>query len=499
MPASVIPIIQGAAKRVKTADRDQLVDIYDQYSKMSTELVRRLIIEHDRIDLLATHVLGYEAKPCHLLMLQWQLRHRDNLILAFRGSGKTTICTVTKAIHLLIKDRNLRILLASKSKTNSEAFLKEIKAHLEGNQRLIDTFGPFYDAHKVPKWDNSEVEVVGRTKPWKEASITCVGVESAVVSKHYDVAISDDIVDEDNSRTKHMRDKIRVWNYQTLDPTIEPPDPDVPHRGEHHRLGTRYHFDDLYGHLIANELKDRTLVIQALDERNRSPWPEKYPPAWFLGKKQRSGTIIYNAQYLCDTEAMKGEIFQYDHCQQIEEDDYPDNLKIFMGTDLAIKESEKADQFAVVVIGCTGKVSCGKDPEAVYVLDYYANHLRFGQQTKQILRLYDEWEPLSCAIEAVGYQLAQYQQLKDIRPTGRFYPQQVTKDKVSRAWKLSALFEAKRVFFRKGLHGPLIDQLILFPNHRHKDLFDAFDLAVCAARRRKRRSRREGRQEPGLI
>jgi phage terminase large subunit-like protein len=68
-------------------------------------------------------------------------------------------------------------------------------------------------------------------------------------------------------------------------------------------------------------------------------------------------------------------------------------------------------------------------------------------------------------------------------------------DKLTRAWKLSPLFENKKMFFRKGLND-LIDQLVLFPNHPLKDLWDALDLAVRTRRRRKRKRRDS---EPGLI
>jgi phage terminase large subunit-like protein len=332
----------------------------------------------------------------------------------------------------------------------------------------------------------------------REASVTCVGVESAVVSKHYDVILSDDLVDEDNARTKHMREKTRVFYYQTLDPTLMPPDPKRPHVGEHHRLGTRYHFADLYGHLSSNELKDSTQVIPALDKKNRSPWPEKYSPAWFLEKKKKSGTIIFNAQYQCDTEAMKGEIFQYDHCVQVPESEWPDesDLSIFFGVDLAVKAEDKDDKFAIVVIGVKGKVMSGKDPEAVYILDWYEDHLRFPRQRPKIIAAYDTWQPIQFGVEANGFQLASLQDLKEERPGIRGIPLYTDKDKISRAWKLAALFEQEKVFFKKGLHGPLIDRLILFPNEG-KDVFDALDHAILASKKRRRRD--GGRAEPGLM
>ncbi len=499
VPIANESILRNAARKVRNAERSELVQIYQHYRQLSNEVLRREIIENDRTDILATEVLGYQLMPMHRAMQRWQLLHPDSLQLVFRGAGKTTICTVTKTIHYLIKDRNLRILIASKTKGNAEGFLKEIKAHLEGNQRLIEVFGEFYDAHKVTKWDNTEIEVLGRTKITKEASITCVGVESAVVSRHYDIIISDDLVDEDNSRTKHMRDKVKQWYYQTLDPTLMPPEPGRRHVGEHHRQGTRYHFDDLYGHLIANELKNHTQIVPALDEEGRSPWPERYPPQWLQEKKVKSGAIIFNAQYQCDTEAMKGEVFQYDQCQQLNEDEWPseDELKIFGGIDLAITEDQKNDQFAQVIIGCRGKVMAGRRSDfEVFVLAFMAAHLRFPQQTPKIIEWYDKWDPIQVGIESNAYQAAQYQTLKHKRPSSRFMPIHTSKDKPSRAWKLAALFDEGRVFFKKGVHGPMIDQLVQYPNHQFKDLFDALDLAVQSARRPQRK---RARREPGVL
>lgn len=484
-------------KAIETAERSELVDIYDHYASMGREWLRRQIIVNNRIDILARSILGFQVKPFHLAMLRWQFVHPDNLQLVFRGAGKSTLCTVTKAIHYLIKDPNLRILLASKTSTHAEAFLKEIKSHFESNDRLSETFGVFYDPRKVNKWDSREIEVLPRTSTHKEGSITCVGVEGMVVGKHYDIIISDDLVDEDNSRTKLQRDKTKTWYYKTLDPTLEPPDVDVPHRGDHHRLGTRYHYDDLYGHLIDHDLEGKVQIIPALSPEGRSPWPEKFPPEWFAGKRKKSGVIIFNSQYQCDTEAMKGEIFQYDDCIIVPHDDIPEDIRIFMGVDLAISEKDKNDKFAIVVIG----VDRDKN---YYVLDYYENQLRFGAQTRKIIEYYKKWRPVRCAIETNAYQEAQYQNLQDSVTEEehgisgkdmRLKPVKTDKDKITRAWKLSSIFEDKRMHFKDNQQ-LLIEHLVLFPSYKYKDLFDALDLAVKGSRLKKRRKKR---REPGVI
>lgn len=839
--ASVTPILKGKTKQLETAERSELITYFRQYKSMHDEWLRRQVLEHDRIDLLASEILGYQVLPFHLSLLRYQFMHRESMQLAFRGSGKSTMCTITKSIHYLLKNSNLRILIASKSLANAQGFLKEIKGHFENNEDLARIFGEYYDPRRVNKWDSSEIEVLPRTKHAKEASITCVSVEGTIISKHYDVILSDDLIDEDNSRTQTMRDKVKTWFYSTLEPTLEPPDSFVPHRGEHHRLGTRFHFADLYGHWIENELKDHHRYVRALDEKGRSPWPEKFPPSWFKEKRRKSGMIIFNAQYQChsddtefltedgwklfedikderlatynlmtgelnhqipkkrikefyegnllyikskkvdafvtpnhqmickpqdypskenwnlidagrlsekisgrtrrvlfpsrvewkgeeksvakieqgwredrwgagiwdeyskihhgprdieldvflrflgffisegssseksrgelslsqdegsvlnsmretlgemklgvkeygdsgeniklyfrhirlydwlrdnvktkssdariprevfklskrqlmiifsslvagdghivkykkghsyqytttskqladdvseiglmigydssvaktkdkywrvclrraigngitesqieevpysgnvvcfkvpngtlitrrngkilisgncDTEAMKGEIFQYDDCQLVNDDDIPDGLKIFMGVDLAISEDEKADHFAIVVIGMDSNKNR-------YVIDWYDGQLRFNQQTKKIKKFYRKYDPIKCCIETNAYQKAQYQNLKDDDKDIRLKPVHQDKDKIARAWKLTSLFEDKKMFFKKaGGVNLIIEQLVLFPNFRYKDLFDALDLAVIGSKLKRKKKRRK---EPGLI
>jgi len=492
MGGSVVPLLEGNPRALADATRAQLEDLYSHYRGMSNELIRRAVIERNRIDILAVMILGYEVQPFHLAMLIYQFAHPDNLQLVYRGAGKSTICTVVKAIHLLLKNPDLRILLASKTTSNAKSFLKEIKNHFEGNQRLADIFGEYYDPRRVSKWDEFEIEVLPRTKPYKEPSIACCGCDATIVSRHVDVIIADDLIDEENSRTRYMREKVRTWYYQTLEPCLEPPDSEVEHRGEYHRLGTRYHYDDLYGHLILNELKEHHQIIPALDEEGRSPWPEKHTPAWFESKKEKSGTIIFNAQYQCDTEAMKGAVFQYDDCQIIDDADIPRSLRIYQGTDLAVSEKETRDnaQFATVMIGLD--IS-----DNIYVLDYFLGYLSFPKQTKKALELYDTHDPIRSGVESNAYQKAFYQQVKHEDRNLRFIPIYTDKDKMTRALKLQPLFEGKRVFFRRNM-APLIDQFVLFPGYKLRDGLDAFDLAYRTSRKRKKR--RAGRsEEPGLL
>lgn len=481
-------------KHLAAAGRTQLLQTLEQVGETKNEWVRRQVLKNGRVDILAEYVLGYYVAPkLHRRIIKHQQKHKSSLTLCYRGAGKTTVGTIARAIYYVLLDRDVRILIASKTAQNASDFLKEIKQHFESNERLREIFGDYVG---TARWDNTSIEVSGRSRPMKEPTIMTLGLEGAVASKHYDVIIADDLVDEENSRTPYLREKLLNWYYKMLSPCLQPPHKDFPYRGSFHHSGTRFHPEDLYAHLTegsadgsGGQLKGCALVIPALDKDGQSPWPEKHPPEWFAEKRQRYGVLRFNSQYQCNTDAMKGRIFRYDDCLTLDAKAWPKDDKIvnYMGIDLAIGSEEQHDMFAIVIIG--------RSADGIYVQDYFEGQLRFKEQTDKILKMAKKWKVTRAKIETNAYQKAQYQEVKRRNPWFNIFPHTTIKDKVTRAWKLAAKFEAKKVFFKTTQHH-LIEHLVLFPDAMLKDLFDAFDLAVTASERAGRNTRRT---EPGLI
>lgn len=485
--------------------RQELIQLHERNRALYNDWVRRMVIQHHRIDILAREVLGYEIRPHHLKILKHQHRNKQGQILVWRGAGKSTMGTVTRCIFHLILNRNRTILLASKTQGNASGFLKEIKGHFETNEKLKEIFGNFVG---TSQWSDEAIEVSGRTKPMKEPSINTVGVGGAVASKHYDIIIADDLVDEENSRTKHQRDKMTDWYYKVLLPTLNPPTNDDRFVGCLWVIGTRYHYEDQYGRLVkqqpdgtGGEFKgDKTLIIPILKEDGTPEWPERFSEETIAGYKS-GGIIRFNSQYMCNCDAMQGQIFQYDDCQVLTPEQEAEveweNLIVYHGVDLAIKAEEEADMFAQVVIGIGRPPGGGPTSKAdnVYVLAYQEEHLRFAQQTKAIIKFRKEHKPVRTGVEANAYQEAQVQTLEDKKQTG-IVPIYTLKDKVTRANNLEAeLFNSKKIWFKKE-HEHLREVLVLFPNYRYKDLFDALDIAVSTAKKKKRKTRE---REPGVI
>lgn len=430
-------------------------EIQELYSSTS-KTVRHLAMGH--VDVF-TEMLGYVVKPFHREWLDFQLSHPRSLILGPRGFGKSSICTIAYALWKVVRDPDIRILVVSNTFEQSIAFLREIKGHIETDPVFRSLFGDLMGE----KWTDSEIVLSTRKRIAKEGTVTALGVFGPLTGRHYDLIIVDDIVDFENSRTEGQRKKLWQWFFTTLMPMLEP-------EGQIHILGTRYHFLDLYGWLMENGYRDSHLVSRALSKDGLSLWEEKFPRRLLLKKKEEAGTPIFNCQYQNDVEAMReGSIFKYEWLRFY--DVVPEDLKIYVGVDLAISQRDTADYFAIAVAGRAGNGNC-------YVLETFRDRLSFHGQIEQIRRVNLMWKPIRIFIESNSYQASLSQEIK--RTTDiPVMPVLQVRDKVTRAQKLSALFENGKVFLRKG-QDALVDELLAFPQGEHDDLFDALEIAVAS-------------------
>ena len=451
--------------------------------------LRKLILEENRIDILAA-LLGYDIAPFHFKILSFKMGldfgnrwRRSTLIIGPRGFGKSTAMNVVLNTWRILKNPNIRILLCSKSEGKAKAFLHEIKACLT-NPRVIEIFGN----QKGDKWEESSIIVAGRTVVRKEPTVSTTGLDSQVASGHYDSITADDMIDEKNTITPHLREVSKTFFYKSLLPTLEP-------HGEIDVLGTRYHFDDLYNWLMKqdSDFSTSTLIVSCFDENGESIYPEKFSTEFLLRKKRNMGSIIFESQYEGKTDKMTGKIFNWDSFTWIENAPTPTGMRVFQGVDLAISQSDSSADFA----HCT--VFHDKENFKYYVVDCWKGKLTFLQQTKLIVEKFEQFDPVRVGIEANGYQAAKYQELRDSRNEReravRARPMQTSKDKEARAWKLTAEFERGDIIFVRGAVDALAYALIEMPESG-KDLFDALDIALRTSKMGQKKQRTS---ESGVI
>lgn len=428
-------------------------------------------------------------QPLHASIIHNVSDNQASMDLAPRGHGKSTIGDVDFCITKVLRNPDIRIMIGSKTQTQASAFLKEIRTHFEQNVNLIRIFGDWKKS-RDNVWNDKEFTVNRRTVIKKEATVSALGASGAVVSKHFDIIIGDDLVGFENARTEAQRKVLKEWFYSSLYPTLEPD-------GEIHILGTRYSPMDLYEDLIKSK-NYKINVQQAItvkDGQEYSLWESKFSLEKLRSIREEAGLIIFNMQYQNNTELAKGKIFKYKYFKHFEEYevDYDLNrvrvkvldsqgvpywipVRIYMGADLAISEDETSnnDYFVLTVIG----VDSNKN---VYVLDYLKERLTFNAQLNAILDYGKNKFPM---VERIGVETVQYQKslAQEIRRLSLLpvINIQTSKDKVTRAMKRSALFENGKVWFRIGMDD-LEECLLLFPEVDHDDLFDGLDFALTVA------------------
>lgn len=428
-------------------------------------------------------------QPLHASIIHNVSDNQASMDLAPRGHGKSTIGDVDFCITKVLRNPDIRIMIGSKTQTQASAFLKEIRTHFEQNVNLIRIFGDWKKS-RDNVWNDKEFTVNRRTVIKKEATVSALGASGAVVSKHFDIIIGDDLVGFENARTEAQRKVLKEWFYSSLYPTLEPD-------GEIHILGTRYSPMDLYEGLIKSK-NYKVNVQQAItikDGQEVSLWESKFSLEKLRSIREEAGLIIFNMQYQNNTELAKGKIFKYRYFKHFEEYevDYALNrvrvkvldaqgvpfwipVRIYMGADLAISEDETSnnDYFVLTVIG----VDKNKN---VYVLDYLKERLSFNAQLNAILDYGRNKFPM---VERIGVETVQYQKslAQEIRRLSLLpvINIQTSKDKVTRAMRRSALFENGKVWFRIGMDD-LEECLLLFPEVDHDDLFDGLDFALTVA------------------
>jgi hypothetical protein len=457
------------------------VERYEQARTARYEMIRELVLEHRRLDVLCEYVLGGDPPMWfHRDMIEFQEAHDEALVLAFRGARKTAYLTIARAIFEILCNPNVRILFASDAADQAKTFLRGVKSHFERNDELRAIFGDFVTG--AEKWADGEIIVNRRTAVgMKEGTITCVGQETALLGRHFDIIICDDLVTDENSITDGQREKVKNYYYKTLLPALEP-------HGKQWVIGTRWNEDDLYGWLEKNDFKAAAYRLPVLDEEtDLSIWEDRFPTER-MHRLRRGSLAAFELQWLCRSGVSLGGIFNEEHFRYYEH--APSEVFKWQGVDLAAGQKARNDFFAHVTI------SREKARPRVFLLDFTETRIPFP---KQVLFINDRFrkhpDVVRVGIESNAYQIVLTQQIRESFPDVPVVPRYTLKDKVARAQQLATLAGQNGPFMIHRNHHKFLRRMCSFP-HGPKDLFDAFDLAVGMAFGGVRKKRE---REPGLL
>lgn len=459
--------------------------------------------------ILLHRVLGYTVhRPQARIILHQELTAsttiRDaDMTLAFRGLGKSTSGAVVRSIKYALIDPDVRVLFCSATEDAAVGTHQQVTAHLMGNGLLRLMFGTFLDPNSRRERgrvaDNKSTIIQRRNVTLREPTFQCLGIGGQAASRHFDVAIPDDLVIFSNSRTPAQRALVSGWHGSTLLGCL------MPHAKVHY-LGTRYYPGDMWDELENGRpdeggngpLKRATLRIPMVTGAGGKPWdpaqpretweptyPERFPLDVCLDWRRRMGPYHFASQMQQDCRLGEGQIFMPPDFRWWgpQENPPPDEGAIFQYSDLAAKKTETGDYYATVTI----KIGADRDGgRSIWVLDLVHDRLGTGQQKQRIIEATRLWRPVQHGVEAVQMQAGFAEEIQQGTALP-VVPCSVETDKVFRARRVSPLFEAHRVYLPlpDSAAGrrcePLLGELSTFPDGDHDDTVDALVGAITLA------------------
>lgn len=405
-------------------------------------------------------------------------------VVAFRGSGKSTIITTSYPIwSILGKQQKKFVLILCQTQAQAKQHMMNLRRELENNVLLKRDLGPFNE--ESDQWGSSSLVFSNL-----DARITAASSEQSIRGLRHnqhrpDLIIGDDVEDLSSTKTREGRNKTYQWLTGEVIPTGD----------RNTRLvmvGNLLHEDSVLMRIkeaIENEQIQGTFKEYPLVQKGGILWPGKYPSMEDIEiEKRRAGNeFAWQREYLlhivpAEEQAIHREwIHYYDKLpDKIKIDGhYTSHTEIRVGVDLAISQRDTADYTAMVI----GYLIEGKSDYTLCILKTINKRMTFPETVdmcKFINQSYKEeggFHP-TFVIEDVAYQRALPQQLK----SEGVYRVETTRpgnqDKRTRIVLTGNMIKNGKVLFPRTGCEELINQLVHFGVEKHDDLADAFSNLV---------------------
>lgn len=395
-------------------------------------------------------------------------------LLIPRNHLKTSIVTIGKSIQYLLKNPDIRILIANQVWDIARKMLFEIKEHLDGKSQLPQLFGEF----KSDLWNQDVITIRQRRKALKEPTIATTGVEAEQTGGHYDVIFLDDLTGLQNSQTPEQREKTKRFRRSMIN-LLEP-------GGTLIEVGTRWHLDDTFSEIFEKEAEYYDIMNRQIIEDGKIIFPKKFnkkfdpehkiwlpmkePCMDFINYLRASMTPAeFSAQYMNNPIDEENQLFKPDYFKYYER--RPDRLFVSMAIDPAISEKHAADYFAINISGMDEKYD-------IYVLDTLRGHWNVSEAINNIFSMYMKWKPSVIGMETISFQKAIKAWLENaMRERGVHFP--VTELKRNTNESKEFRIKALEPFYREGkvYHASWMKnlemELATFPKGKHDDEIDA--------------------------
>lgn len=414
--------------------------------------------------------------------------------LQFRGAGKTTGISAWLA-RKIAANRDFRALVVSVDDDKATEIVDMTRKFLE-MPMMEAWFGPF----KNPRlWSMNQFEVLGTSRPFREATVTAAGMRSFRAGPHYNCIIVDDAEDDDWTNSAEKMEATRSRE------SLLAPMCDV---GEALRItaGTFWNDNDLsmsllraYGaveevrtddgstrrviqngklHHVPLDGTDRTYKVRVFykpveDDAGVPLFPRTHPKEWIAAKKMemRLKPDLYAAQFRLDPIPTENAKFRPEDFRFV--DVLPKDVTgdLWCGGDFASSLKPGSDHTAFVVCLVTSDFK-------FYVLEAFRRPMDGLEAMETLFTIHKAYPGVRFALEedrfvsglkiALEEQMLQRRMILDIT----WINAHARTKKEARVEGMQPIFRMGAVTFITGRADVLYDDLRRYPKAR-KDLPDA--------------------------
>jgi predicted phage terminase large subunit-like protein len=470
-----------AKPRIRNPKPDQIIEKILNDKKLRQSMVRRSF--EFFFPIYFHSYIKYETAPFHKELFRILENEVIKLavIVAFRGSAKSTIITTAYVLWAILGEQERKfIVIAGKTEQKARQYLSNIKMELEQNELLKKDLGPFTEVND--HLGNATAIIIKKLNVKIMVTSTGQSIRGMRHGEHRpDLIILDDIEDLESVKTREGRNKTFDWLTGELIPAGE------SGRTRIIAVGNLLHEDSVLKRLQkkieADQMKSMKPVyceFPIVDDQGNALWKAKYPtPEHVEAERERTmDEVAWHREYLLKIISTDEQIVRPEWINYYAHPPNTGLRRVAIGIDLAVSEKETADYTAMVVGHAYGY---GKNME-IYIQPNPVNQrVSFPVQVELIKSLVAvekrNHARVKLYIEEVAYQKALVQLFESQRydvvgvSTGR-------SDKATRLRFATPLMKEGKVFFPETGCEELIEQLLGFGKEKHDDLADAFAMMV---------------------
>lgn len=300
-----------------------------------------------------------------------------------RYHGKSSIITFAGIIQEIVRDPEVTIAIFSVTKPLAIEFLAQIKNEFEVNELLKEVFPDVLyknprskgDDGRPSKWGVQRGITVKRKGRPKEATVEAHGlIDAQPTSRHFRKHYYDDIVTQDYLSEDLLKKTMQRFELADNLGTRQGTDKAI--------AGTRYHFADCYGTIIARRSAKPRIYAATIDGTMNGELVLLKPSEWERIKRDQ-GTKTVSAQMLLNPVAGNEKTFRSTMLRPYEI--IPRILNVYILVDPSKGATQRSDRTAIAVIGI--------DPaNNKYLLDGFCHRMRLTERFDRVKQLKAYWE-----------------------------------------------------------------------------------------------------------